>query len=77
MEETSAEELNLRGCKNLLAKLLTNAMRDAQSDDESRAYYNRRWLRENADWVEYLDVRAECVIDWVDKLQPLQQATFW
>ena len=76
MEETSAEELNAQGCKNLLAAVILGGVKDAQSEDQSRAYHTRQWLRENADWAEYLDMRAECIIDWVNGLPPLPQMAF-
>ena len=76
MGEGSAEELHTQGCRNLLAAVILGAVKDAQSKDQTRAYHTRRWLRENADWAECLDMRAECIIDWVDGLPPLPQMAF-
>ncbi|HIQ01297.1 MAG TPA: hypothetical protein EYH30_04075 [Anaerolineales bacterium] len=66
--------------RQLLAKVLLQALEDARSGDPELAAQARRWLRTTgAHWAELLDIPPERVRRWVTGLPapPYEQMTVW
>ena len=66
--------------RQLLVKVLLQAVEDAWSGDPELAAQARRWLRgAGAHWAELLDIPPERVRRWVTDLPalPYEQMTLW
>ena len=59
-------------CRRFVARLLCEAVKDAQSDDPAVAGPARRWLAETGTGMaEWLDIPAHRVTDWMIDLPAL------